>query len=118
MEGSKPGVCFERDTDYIGGNMAGSPKIATSEFHCQELCQTTPGCEVFLYAYETNGTLVEGKCWLKDSKHKPASSLIGLISGPKNCPRKLYRFKNKPDSSKQIIEIVTNTFYYYQNLNS
>ena len=79
--------CYEQNTNFGGYDINVQPDAENfalgsgkrnSNFECQQLCQSTEGCEFYTYDPHRNA------CFLKSSD-RGRSQLQGIVSGPKFC---------------------------------
>ena len=79
--------CHEQNTNFDGYDINAQPDAENyalgsgkrnSIYKCQQLCQSTEGCEFFTYDPNRNA------CFLKTSD-RGRSQLQGIVSGPKFC---------------------------------
>ena len=77
--------CFARNKVYSGQHFA-VKKLQNAE-ECQQLCQESKGCEMFIFA--TNQFYGEfyqrSSCYLMKDMAESLSTVVGVIAGPKFC---------------------------------
>ena len=76
--------CYEENIDYSPGNhFKVHLDIAHAE-DCQLLCQQDPNCKYWTYGEAS--WQQPRRCWLKTVKGIVVPGVVGVTSGPKNCP--------------------------------
>ena len=90
--------CFEDAVDYTGGGPWDGKR--SSPQYCQDECQSTTGCNYWVYKKSTK------HCYLRFSKRLKKIGNNDIVSGPKTC------------KGEQIHKVYLKVFLFHIHLHS